>query len=900
MFNSSINSEGRIPWDKEEALLLFDAYDKLQHHQNKKSEIINALSINLRRRAHDKGLEADATFRNNNGIKMRLYEVEKILHPDKPGLTKTSDLFRATAKLYVQHQHYFLKEIQELDEYRVKILPYLSPFNLLEAVILLDAYLGICLLGRSRIDTACFASAKLRKLAINTGCIIMDKYFRDAGRIVKQLKKIEIAYQNASADIKKVPKIVIEAVNLYRNDNTEYNRLLNYANSIINDAEPVDDVEKSEKTQESHRKAPDVIAAATTTESVDLPRKAQTNDNPDTATTITSPQESGESKFFVWLKAQISEAQYQELYNNRIIVSMILVKKRVLNKPLFMVNSADELRKIARRVAPCFANGKTKHIAFQLVTAYTSFLSEKPTSEPNAEAVSPVEQIPASNNTDEQCYVLHVDNRTFNSSTPAELFVLFCEDMAITYPLKIRSLAGIRIHGSKEIPLKRVPDGHDIKLTTINAYVDAEMQVHKVEDYTRWVCGMCAEKVLNISIDVNRYIPEQAAAPEPDPDVVEAIDTFVEKQPEKKNDPMSDEMEQIVLRADMNGLTYDNLKDSLQIPLTQTKQLVAKSTKIVEIKGMLFHKEAFIDWDEGADELEEIIEKLMQKNSGYISSAQLFEYVRIEMNMFLNDNDMRDERAVYEMAQHLFEKVHYHGKTFLFRGKSHISRVDTAIVSNMDIYKKYAADQGGFFSLSDLTEYLESIGIGTGNIRTQLRMQTEPIFFMYDSDQIVTASALHIDDEWKTSIVESLKILFDDSGDHIILSNIPSIWFDRLPAISGNHPWTPLLLQSILRFYSNELGARTIQALEGQSLDTVHTMLVTNNSPIQNFGDVVISYLLEQDIERRNFEAEELRSLLVNGNIIHGNELIGKMPKALKQDERFAWDISGDRFTIKV
>ena len=57
--------------------------------------------------------------------------------------------------------------------------------------------------------------------------------------------------------------------------------------------------------------------------------------------------------------------------------------------------------------------------------------------------------------------------------------------------------------------------------------------------------------------------------------------------------------------------------------------------------------------------------------------------------IILNDNDMFEERAVYDMAQHLFEKAHYHGKTFAFRGKMHISRIDARIGSNMDIYKKY-------------------------------------------------------------------------------------------------------------------------------------------------------------------------------------------------------------------
>ncbi len=359
-------------------------------------------------------------------------------------------------------------------------------------------------------------------------------------------------------------------------------------------------------------------------------------------------------------------------------------------------------------------------------------------------------------------------------------------------------------------------------------------------------------------------------------------------------------MEQIILNADLDGMTYGVLKDTLKISMVLTKRMVSQSTKIIDIKGVLIHEEAFVDWENGADALEKIIEKLMLKNNGYISSTQLFEYARTEMSMFLNDNDMSEERAVYDIAQHLFEKVHYHEKTYVFHGKMHISRTDKEIDSNLELCKKYATDQGGVFSFNGLVEYLENVGIATSNLRNQMRMLTEPIFFFYDCDIIVTVEALRIDEDWKIAVKKSLDILFDDVGDHIILRNIPSIWFDRLPAVYGNHPWTPLLLQSVLRFFNKELGARTIQALDGQALDTLHTMLVANDSPIQNFGDVVVSYLLEQNNECRVFDAEELRLLLACSGILHGNELYLNMPKALKDDRRFAWNAAGNQVVIKI
>ena len=103
----------RIPWNEQEALLLFDTYDKVQKHPEKKSALINALSINLRRRTADNNVSADDTFRNCAGISMRLSEVEKILHPDKSGLVKTYELFRTTAELYCDRRRTFLKKFRK-------------------------------------------------------------------------------------------------------------------------------------------------------------------------------------------------------------------------------------------------------------------------------------------------------------------------------------------------------------------------------------------------------------------------------------------------------------------------------------------------------------------------------------------------------------------------------------------------------------------------------------------------------------------------------------------------------------------------------------------------------------------------------------------------------------------
>ena len=975
----------RIPWNEQEALLLFDTYEKIQNNPDKKSALVSALSINLRRMAVDRGVTIDDTFRNNTGISMRLSEIDKILHPDNKGLTKTSELFRSSADLYAKHRRTFLKKVQELEEYRVKILADMVGFDLIESIVLLDAYLGISAPGETKAHTARLVSEKLRILATNRGCVV-NAAFRSDGGILGRLRKIELAFGTTNASDVDVPQVFVDAVQLYYTNRAEYKRLLKYANSLIGKVVLPEDVAKIEKAKQQAKDAMPVKKTKYVKTKKDrklkeiypkefvavykvLEQRCYTDPEGVTATdlfqdlrkkyqrkivseilvgaswakeirtgkyvhvlgaTVMAMQESNESKFFAWLKAKATLAQCQEMQKAKNAIALILMQKKVIKKPLFLIENADEVSGIIRKIPPCFASSKTKNMAVQLVTLYATYLSEKTPELHKVEKVETAQAtLPATviKNATKRKYLMHVGDKVYRGESPTVVFAHFCEEMAITYPLKMRSLVGMRIRGKADIPLLRSNngDGNGVKVANVNAYVDGSLLTDQAEEYTRWVCGMCAVKVSNISVSVEQDTPaaepivpapssneptspvvndcQKTAAEHILPVAISTQEVPTEAQPQqskKKEHPLLSKMEQLVLRADMDGMSYDDLKDMLQITMVLTRQLVAQSTKIVDIKGTLIHEDAFIDWEDGADALEAIVEKLMQKNNGYISSTQLFEYARIEMNMFLNDNDMREERAVYDMAQHLFEKVHYHGKTYAFRGKMHISSADAGIGSNLDVYKKYATDQGGVFSFNGLVEYLESIGVGSGNLRVQMRMQTEPIFFFYDHDQVAYVEALHIDDAWKKSIAKSLQVLFDDAGDHLILRNIPSIWFDRLPHISGNRPWTPLLLQSVLRFFSKELGARTIQALDGQSLETVHTMLVANDSPIQNFGDVIISYILEQNVERRKFEAEELRMLLVDSGILRGNELIWNMPKALKRDSRFAWDASGNQVTVKI
>ena len=60
----------------------------------------------------------------------------------------------------------------------------------------------------------------------------------------------------------------------------------------------------------------------------------------------------------------------------------------------------------------------------------------------------------------------------------------------------------------------------------------------------------------------------------------------------------------------------------------------------------------------------------------------------------------------------------------------------------MDVFKKFARDRGGFFEYEALVQYLEQVGIKTGNLRGQLHIGTDSYFLYYSSNEVITKGAM--------------------------------------------------------------------------------------------------------------------------------------------------------------
>ena len=91
-------------WNRYEVALLIEAFWKIKADKTEKKTIIEELSTTLRQSAK---FEIDDTYRNINGIRMRLEELEWLFSSEKAGLKNTSALFRNMVELYNTDQDEF-------------------------------------------------------------------------------------------------------------------------------------------------------------------------------------------------------------------------------------------------------------------------------------------------------------------------------------------------------------------------------------------------------------------------------------------------------------------------------------------------------------------------------------------------------------------------------------------------------------------------------------------------------------------------------------------------------------------------------------------------------------------------------------------------------------------------
>lgn len=501
--------------------------------------------------------------------------------------------------------------------------------------------------------------------------------------------------------------------------------------------------------------------------------------------------------------------------------------------------------------------------------------------------------------------VICLDNESYSGTTPSEAFASLMTAVAAKYPLKFRSLCGVNHPDSMRVVLRRHDyDGSKIKLMNPEVYIDRDLTWEQVAVYIEWVFAKCCGKKPDFSITCEDSPATTSIAEKPTKlDVqTEPLSKPTLVQPSHLKPLNTRKAEAALLNAELDGMTYEELQSVLGATMTATREAVDQSECILLMNKRLYHREAFVDFEQAADEIASIVKKILEKNSGVISSKQLAEYVRAseKLSMFLNDNDISDDQQIYEFAQSLFERIKYKGICYVFKNGQYISAPEAAVETFSDIIRKYARERGSTITYDMIQKYVIKLGLSPDNIRGKMGIGKTSDFLIYRENEYLLTESIDIDDEFLARIQFALRKLFADVGDHIILRGISEGWYRLLPELPYGLSWTPMLLQQVIRFWGDQLDARTIQAMDSQDSNTLHAMLVSKDSFVQDFRDAVAIWLYEEAPERKCYEAEELRGMLVKCGMISGNQLIWNMHKALSKDPRFVWSSDNQTVTVRL
>ena len=491
-------------------------------------------------------------------------------------------------------------------------------------------------------------------------------------------------------------------------------------------------------------------------------------------------------------------------------------------------------------------------------------------------------------NSDKYEFSIHINNSVYSGHTPSDVFLHFCEEMANRYPLKFRTLINAKNQSIGKIVISK----NDIftksnKMNNPAAFIDSHLTFEDIIICVKWICGCCGDDNVVISYDNN--VLEDKAVPKKN-DENDFQDTAISSIDSNVNRIIS-----IITDSDVYGISITDLSIKVNISKTEINRMIQDELSIIEIGNRLYNISAFSDWDYACERFERVVNKLIERNDGYISASQLYSFISTDLSMFLNDNDFDDQEKVYDIAKYLFEKLHYHGIKLQFYQNMHITKADSKPITTIsDVLYQYAYDQGGFIKYNDLEDYMQHKGLRVTSCSRALSTN----FLLYGDNQYLFINSIDNMPYFLQKINDKLSLLFEEFGDHVVFRHIPQWWYAQLPDLPSVKEWTPLLLQSIILKYSSESlnGVRTIPALETQSDSTLHAMITTKDSEIETFSDAIVSVLIDNNNEKREFRIDEFREMLKNMGLIAGRELYRN--EARVTDERFIWD--DEQHNVKI
>ena len=819
----------------------------------------------------------------------------------------------------------------------------MKPFDVQEAVVLLDIYLHEKNNNLRRTEASQIASRRLRALAARRGMEVSDS-FRSPTGLQNRLRSIAGLYEGKESVSAPGTEVFREAVALYKNDRQRFQQILCEAERVP----PHKSVQKpkkatgkivhtkfvhTKKDQQLKDKYPtcfnDVYyalkrlcdkneAGVTSTDVfLELERRVKRKDilvvlhGASWSKALTracyvfydkerverkkrqmdESLKKAENEFFAWLPSVIPPHTLDDVKNSYKIVSSMLVQKKVLEQPLLATTQIGQIEYALKQVKRVFGSKRLRNNATKLLAAYLTYLRENKKTPPT-QAETPMVDVQEDwirfDFTNAQSFertspvYCCIDGTVVDGRTWARILVAIVEQEISNENSALEALYKKPLYANKAnrpFFLKKKIEGLNCSELSNGYWINVNWGIPRLMEIIQAFCLHCGYDKKQVII---------YGAPKGSASVKR--DSSSSKKPVDRSFDM-EKAEACLRDAGLQGLTIQELIDLVQpnAAVSPTRSALDENQNVIAMpENRYMHVDSFVDLDEAEEGLGTILHTHFAQFGGYSNNQLLFRAASQELSMFLNDNDCENVEAVYAIARFLFEKKAAAGKPYKFSAPHIFEREPDYPMTLRGLMINLARNNGGVLNASDAKSYLQKTMLVYGSMGQLLQIGSANTFLIYDSERYLLSEAIGINDLWCRQMHDKLDDLFREANvAYVIPRDISTAWLDTLPPLPLGLTWTHLLLQEVLDKYP-DIGFKSISPDLNQTHDTLSAAFVPLESPLQTFPDVVTLFMEDRHELPMRIPGEELRLELREAGMLEAGEMIYALPKAL-DDYRFAW-----------
>ncbi len=598
-----------------------------------------------------------------------------------------------------------------------------------------------------------------------------------------------------------------------------------------------------------------------------------------------------ENEFFVWLPSAIPPRALDEVKNSYKAVSSMLVQKKALPQPLIATTQIGQIEFALKQTKRVFGSKRLRNNAFKLLTAYLAYLRERKNTQPVQTEFPDVEI------QDDWIRFDFSNSKSFERTSPvycningtviegrnwARILVSIVENEIANNNPEVQVLYKKPLYTNRaERPFlltKKIEGLHCAELSN-GFWININWNIPRLMEIIQAFCLHCGYDKKQVVI---------YGAPKGSTSARRNVDS-----PKKLADRGFDmaKAETCLLTAGLQGLTVQELIDAVQpnAAISPTRNALDENPSVIAMpENRYVHVDSFVDLEEAEEGLIRILRTHFAQFGGYSNNQLLFRAASQELSMFLNDNDCESIDAVYAIARFLFEKKAVTGQSYIFSAPHIFEREPDYPMTLRGLMINLARNSGGVLDAVDAKNYLQKTMLVYGSMGQLLQIGSSNTFLLYDSERYILSEAVGINDLWCRQMHDKLDDLFRKANvAYVIPRDISTTWLETLPPLPLGLPWTHLLLQEVLDKYP-AIGFKSISPDLNQTHDTLSAAFVPLESPLQTFPDVVTLFMEDRHELPMRIPGEELRLELREAGMLEAGEMIYALPKAL-DDYRFAW-----------